>query len=161
MTQDFDNIIEYIIEEWEGGEVNDPNDPGGHTKYGISKNAFPSVNISELTKKDAKSLYKKNYWDTAYCNEIPKELRAIHLDTAINMGVHAAISILQEAGGTSKDGIFGPKTKAAARDVTVDNYAFRRAIRYLNIIGDNETLAKYSTGWSRRLVDIYKISCGI
>ena len=42
-----------IILKHEGGYVNDPVDPGGETNMGISKKAYPYLNIKELTKKDA------------------------------------------------------------------------------------------------------------
>lgn len=34
--------MEHVF-EWEGGEVNDPRDPGGHTKFGISKRSYPHL----------------------------------------------------------------------------------------------------------------------
>ena len=49
----------------EGGSkyTNDPNDSGGETKYGISKKAFPNLDIKNLTEEQAISIYKKMYFD--------------------------------------------------------------------------------------------------
>ena len=47
----------------EGGYVNDPADPGGETRYGISKRAFPQVDVKTLTLQQAKALYKVFYWE--------------------------------------------------------------------------------------------------
>ena len=49
----------------EGGSkyTNDPKDAGGETKYGISKKAFPNVDIKNLTETDAIAIYKKMYYD--------------------------------------------------------------------------------------------------
>lgn len=47
----------------EGGYVNDPNDPGGETKYGISKRFYPRVDIKNLTKDDAKKIFVKDYFN--------------------------------------------------------------------------------------------------
>lgn len=40
----FDKAFEKLIGH-EGGYVNHPDDPGGGTKYGISKRAYPNVDI--------------------------------------------------------------------------------------------------------------------
>ena len=45
----FNNIIEVVLQH-EGGYVNDPNDLGGETKYGITKRFYPDVDIKNLTK---------------------------------------------------------------------------------------------------------------
>ena len=42
----FEEIIDKVIEH-EGGYVNDPDDPGGETKYGIAKKSNPDVDIKE------------------------------------------------------------------------------------------------------------------
>jgi lysozyme family protein len=44
----FDKAIEIILKH-EGGYVNDPDDPGGETKFGITKRNYPTLNIKSLT----------------------------------------------------------------------------------------------------------------
>jgi lysozyme family protein len=41
----FDQAFERLIGH-EGGYVNDPRDPGGETKYGVSKRQYPNVDIA-------------------------------------------------------------------------------------------------------------------
>ena len=55
MKQPIDNFTRAIsfVLKWEGGYVNDPADPGGKTKYGISKRYHPKVDIKALTEKEA------------------------------------------------------------------------------------------------------------
>lgn len=55
-------IIEYVIDRYEGGYVNDPNDKGGETKYGITKATYPNLDIKNLTKDVAIDLYIKHFW---------------------------------------------------------------------------------------------------
>ena len=55
-------IIEYVIDRYEGGYVNDPNDKGGETKYGITKAMYPNIDIKNLTKDVAIDLYIRHYW---------------------------------------------------------------------------------------------------
>jgi len=47
----------------EGGYVNDPNDPGGETNYGISKRSHPDEDIKNMTLARAIELYREHYWD--------------------------------------------------------------------------------------------------
>ena len=53
--------IKHVLKR-EGGYVNDPDDPGGETKYGISKRAHPDVDIASLTPESAAEIYKDYYW---------------------------------------------------------------------------------------------------
>lgn len=55
-------VASEISLEHEGGYVNDPRDPGGETKYGISKRAYPHEDIANLTIERATSLYRRDYW---------------------------------------------------------------------------------------------------
>ena len=50
-----DHIVDVL--EHEGGFVDDPDDKGGMTKYGISKRSYPDVDIENLTKAEAVQIY--------------------------------------------------------------------------------------------------------
>lgn len=47
----------------EGGCVNHPEDPGGETKFGITKRSYPHLNIRDLTLDDARAIYRRDFWD--------------------------------------------------------------------------------------------------
>ena len=49
---DFDLAINYVLEN-EGGVVDDPNDPGGLTNFGISQKQYPDLDIRDLTRDQA------------------------------------------------------------------------------------------------------------
>ena len=55
-----DGIIQVLHHE--GGYVNAPQDPGGETKFGISKRAYPNVDIKNLSRKQAIKIYYDDYW---------------------------------------------------------------------------------------------------
>jgi len=57
----------------EGNEnyTNDPDDPGGETKYGICKKYHPTVDIKNLTLSQAKQIYLEKYWIPAGCDNAP------------------------------------------------------------------------------------------
>lgn len=89
----FDEVFKIVLGE-EGGYVNDPTDPGGETKYGISKNSYPHLDIANLTLNQAKQIYKINYWDAIQGDDLPEPLDHIAFDTAVNQGVGAARKLL-------------------------------------------------------------------
>ena len=55
----FDVYFEKVISH-EGGYSNDAKDPGGETNFGISKRAYPQVDIKNLTRDAAKQIYKRD-----------------------------------------------------------------------------------------------------
>ena len=70
------------------GYVNDPHDPGGETKYGISKKAYPMLDIKNLTIDDALALYYRDYWGLAKSLVFPMNLCVF--DCAVNQGTKRA-----------------------------------------------------------------------
>lgn len=149
----FDKAIEFIL-KFEGGYVNDPQDPGGETKYGISKKAYPKLNIKDLSLNEAKKIYESNYWLASKASELKDELQLIHFDTSVNMGNHRAVKILQSASGATIDGIFGSETKSKSDKISVERYALERMFHYCEIIRNNQMLIKYIVGWKNRVMDI-------
>lgn len=93
MTITFQQAISKVI-DFEGGYVNDPNDPGGETKYGISKRAYPNLDIASLTVEDATSIYQRDYWDKIGGDSLPSPLNFLAFDCAVNQGVERAKELL-------------------------------------------------------------------
>ncbi len=101
----FEQLIPLIL-KWEGGAkvTNNPKDPGGKTKYGISTNANNGVlrklgvtDVKDLTEDQAKRIYFEEYYTKSGAHEIEDNgLCLIHFDAAVNHGVGAAKSMLAE-----------------------------------------------------------------
>ena len=156
----FDKAVEVILKH-EGGYVNDPVDPGGETNMGISKKAYPYLNIKELTKKDAKDIYFKDYWLKAKCSKLPEELRMIYFDMVVNMGKSRAVKILQRAitakgVKTAVDGGIGPQTisNALKSGLEPDRLRSYRVKYYADLISRKPKLEKYWFGWYRRALQV-------
>lgn len=81
----FDAAFQIVV-GIEAGYVNDPDDPGGETKYGISKRSYPNVDIPQLTLEEAKQIYKRDFWDHINLDSQPWELALIAFDCEVNQG---------------------------------------------------------------------------
>lgn len=135
----------------EGGAkiTDDPDDPGGLTKWGISQRSFPHEDIRNLTELRAMELFQENYWTPARCSLFPEPVAIALADAAFNQGVKTAIALLQEALRVDPDGIVGKETVGAVNRrpplEVVNEFLSRRALRYA------DGKAKYRRGWFLRL----------
>jgi lysozyme family protein len=138
----------------EGGYVNDPADPGGETKYGVSKRAHPDVDIKSLTLEQAKDIYRRDYWSPAVCDKMPERIGHLVFDCAVHHGVKTAIKLLQRALKVADDGEFGPITRGTltARDTneTADLLMAQRML-YLMTCSAWPT---YKLGWAKRCFSV-------
>lgn len=143
----FDRAVSAVLAH-EGGYVNDPKDPGGETKFGISKRAYPNVDIAGLTLPAALAIYRRDYWDRIRADELPPDVAWVAFDTAVNMGVSQAVRLLQRAAGVTTDGVIGPKTVLAAKAPGVaEKMARLRADIYRSL----PTFSRFGRGWIRRV----------
>lgn len=155
----FDKAITAVLNE-EGGYVNDPDDPGGETKYGISKRYHPDVDIANLTIDKAKEIYRDEYWNPFGLDQIesPKLSERV-LSCLVNIGAYNAFVCLQNAlraAGmyVSVDGKFGPETENAVR--RADNLSLLAAFKsewagwYRTQVARFPEKKKYLQGWLSR-----------
>ena len=146
----FDEAFDVLIGH-EGGYVNHPGDPGGETKFGISKRAYPALDIKALTLAQAKAIYRRDYWIPAGCNQAPEQLRFDLLDMAVNSGVKVAIRTLQRALGISDDGLVGPATLSALSQTDPTAVQARFNGGRLQMMTDLATWPTFGKGWARRI----------
>jgi lysozyme family protein len=162
MNNTFEDKIRKTLQH-EGGYVNDPHDPGGETKFGISQKAYPTLNIKELTEFEAISIYKDDYWDKNKVDKLPDLLKGIYFDMCVNMGAYAAGKIIQRAanGKNGKkasikvDGNVGPNTLKAIKKLSPDRLRSERILHYARIIVKNpKKFHRYWFGWYKRALDV-------
>ena len=148
--------------KWEGGYANHPNDPGGETKFGISKRAHPDVEIADLTIEDAQAIYRAKYWNRSAGALEPspgsESLGAALLDFSIHSGVSRAVKELQAVSGVEPDGEIGPITRAAVERRAFDLLALELVKRRRNflegLVEAKPDLGTFSRGWDKRLDDL-------
>ena len=165
MEDNFDRSLAFV-RRWEGGWSDNPRDPGGLTKWGITLKLLRALRVdfngdgvidgrdlSAMSEAQAASIYRNRFWDKASCDLLPRGLDLAVFDSAVNQGPARAVKFLQKAVRTKADGIIGAKTLAAvqrrpAPDVLTEFMA-RRAVHYSSLV----IVAVFGLGWFRRLFD--------
>jgi lysozyme family protein len=147
---DFDAAFQRTV-GLEGGYVNDPQDPGGETRYGISKRAYPAEDIAGMTPDRAKVLYFRDYWGPAGCDAAPSALKFHLFDCAVNSGVTTAIKLLQKVVGETQDGILGPRTLQAVQSANALRLVPRFNGARLELMTSLPTWPTFGKGWAKRI----------
>jgi lysozyme family protein len=146
----------------EGGDVDDPADPGGRTRFGISRSAYPHLHISTLTREEAIEIYRRDYWLAPNFNLLEDEKIACKLfDLGVNTGTGRATMLLQKAVNRFRrfdeklvvDGRLEPKTAEA-----VNTFRHPKALLMaLKIEAGNHYFAidnpRFLAGWLNRLAE--------
>lgn len=145
---DFDTAFSRLIDS-EGGYVNDPADPGGETKFGISKRSYPDVDIANLTLDGAKAIYLRDFWNPL--GDAHPAIKFQAFDFAVNSGIGTAIRKLQLAVGVADDGHWGPKSAAALAAMDLNDVLMRFAAQRLLFMTSLSTWAEFGKGWARRI----------
>lgn len=145
----------------EGGYINDPEDPGGETNYGISRRSYPDLDIAALTEAQAIEIYKTDWWDHyGYGRFSYQPLAEKLFSLAVNIGQQRATKLLQEAiarvgigpVNVESDGALGPRTILAANSATAPEFLLGElklgAVAYYVSLHR----PKYLAGWVTRVL---------
>ena len=153
---DFEKSIQIILDH-EGSYVNNSNDFGGETNFGISKKSYPNIDIKNLTIDQAKQIYNKDYWIPIQGDQIiDQDFATALLDFAVNAGVVTAIKQVQKCLNIISDGIFGPKTLFAinTNGYLTKLFAKTRSSYYINIVKQKPNQIEFLEGWINRTIDL-------
>lgn len=152
----------------EGGYVNDPDDPGGATKFGVTIHTMKrlgldltgdgrvtSADVRRLSRAQAVEIFVDHYFHKPRIDQLPEALQASVFDMYVNAGANA-VRILQRllvdmGQGVSVDGVIGPQTAAAARaahaaapDHIADAYGIARRNYYYALADRRPSSRKYA-----------------
>ncbi len=144
----FELAIPVVLKN-EGGYVNDPDDAGGETNFGISKSSYPNVDIKNLTVEEASAIYKRDFWKFDGINDQAAATKLF--DAYVNMKSHA-IKAAQEVTQQTVDGVYGPHTEAAINNSAnfLADFRARLVQYYKEIVEYNPEDEKFLAGWLRR-----------
>lgn len=156
----FDEAVSLVIIH-EGGLSNDSADPGGLTKFGISKKTHAELDIASLTIEQAKDIYRKEYWDPFGFEKISSQAIANRVfDIGVNAGCVMSIRILQQSlsqfvvGPIVADGKIGPLTIAAIDSVDesklLQEFRARACYFHAGLCIENPDRKRFLLGWLRR-----------
>lgn len=157
---DFDRSLEAVL------RMEDPQlsgvvtrDSGGVTRWGISQRTYPAEDIVNMPLDKAKILYHQDYWLPASCDAWKWPLCLFVFDAAVNQGVGAALTMLQQEAGVAVDGRVGARTVLAIQAKEPVEFAAlylaRRCRRYMGTKGFDD----YGKGWLKRLFLIAREGC--
>lgn len=165
---DFERALKFTLKR-EGGYVNDADDHGGETNFGITVATFneaikeglvpeKSKNIKELTNDDVRKIYKELYWNKIHGDSLPNDLSIAVFDFAVNSyHVQSAIT-LQKILKVKADGKIGPNTVKAIKlyeGNLVEAYLDAREA-FFREIAKKPKQAKFLKGWLNRNDDLRK-----
>ena len=165
--QSVEQIAEEIVAR-EGGFVNDPDDPGGATNFGVTIHTMRRLgldldcdgnvdvgDVRALSRAQAVTIFIDHFYRRPGIAGLPEALRASVFDMYVNAGANA-VKILQrllrEMGeAVDVDGLIGPQTQAAAAraakaapDHIADAYGIARRNYYLALADARPTSRKFA-----------------
>lgn len=161
----YDEALSRVLSH-EGGYTNDPRDPGGPTNFGITLEDYrryikPNAtarDVHDMLVGDAKTIYRKHYWDPIRGDDLPAGVDYAVFDYGVNSGIARAAKVLQRLVGVRADGEIGEETIAAAKaadpktlikKISDERFAYLRGL---------STWDRFGTGWSRRVLDVEQVA---
>jgi lysozyme family protein len=146
----------------EGGNVDDPDDPGGRTSRGITQREYDAyckthpglpADVWSAPQSAVADIYDISYW-LPFCPQCPDGVDYVFFDTSVLNGPGRAAKWLQQALGVEADGHIGVITltalkSAVPKDVIVKMSGFRTA-NYNELVAENPKLKKFLKGWVAR-----------
>ena len=168
------SMINRLIKR-EGGLVDNPDDPGGKTKYGVTWRNWDAFrerkykedpdcptypeDVEDITKDHARLFYYEDYFTRIRLPEaVPNgPVQELLFDSCVHHGQVQGIKWLQRAIGTKADGIIGPNTIAKARAYKSNRLLYvdilsRRMEFFGSIITKNKhPHYKSAKGWMKRM----------
>jgi lysozyme family protein len=161
--KDVRKLAEEIVAR-EGGFVNDPDDPGGATNFGVTIHTLRRLrpgqrvgveDVRALTRNDAVEIYLEHYFARTRIGALPQPLWATVFDMYVNSGANA-VRILQRllndmGQDVAVDGAIGPQTIAAAHRAydmapnhMVDAYGIARRDYYYRLADQRPASRKFA-----------------
>lgn len=137
---DFQRALKFTL-GFEGGYVNDPDDPGGETNKGITARTLdaycrrvgiPTPAVKTIDDGLVAAIYETDYWRPAKCDGLRWPLCLIHFDTAVNIGVSRAAKMLE----------------LSKNDASM--YLHERRNYYTALANQKPAMQKFLQGWLNR-----------
>lgn len=137
---------------WTGGKVGVGELRG--TNYGIASHAHPNVDIKNLSKAEAREIYRKDYWSPIKGAQLPAGIDLVTMDASVNSGLGRGARWTQQALGVKADSVVGPKTLAAAEASDHVAVVIKACAIRMGFLRGLRTFSTFGRGWSRRVASV-------
>jgi lysozyme family protein len=160
--------------------TDDPNDPGGPTRFGFSQLGYPEEDIANLTYDKARTLCRRDYWNPLGCDGVlyePMQFQLLesmfHMDPPrhpYRSVLIVQLSLIVLGSNIELDGLIGPRTRGAINSfrspllLNLLANIMQMSFLFVGNNGDEElidliddrlpTLRRYMLGWLRRFESV-------
>lgn len=164
--KNFDACLKLLLVH-EGGDDDDPQDPGGRTSRGIlqseydlfrSKGGLSQRDVWSADDSEVATLYRAQYWDKMRCDELPAGLDYCVFDYGVNSGVSRSVKLLQKIWKVKPDGVVGPETLKVIPLTSVRGTIEEMSDARLALLQALGTWGRFGHGWATRVADVRKAS---
>ncbi len=146
---------------WQFDGIKDDSAPGERfiTTWGITEMTYneairqgviPPHLQALATPDDARAILKALYWDKAQCDKLPLGVDLMTFNMAMLGGVSSAVKVLQQAVGTTPDGVIGPHTLGAVSTAQPINIVKLQYLYDLEHLRSLRNWPTFQNGWTRR-----------
>ena len=157
MTDKAKRCVEWVMRR-EGGYINDLDDPGGETAFGISKRSYPDVDIASLNPERAAEIYWRDFWSPVRGDAFEEPLALAMLDYAIHSGTARPIRELAVMMGLPRnagiDAILERLPEVPDQGVVAIQMIVERAVFLVRRALVTPKQDKFARGWITRMVEL-------
>lgn len=146
MQSNYENCLAITL-KWEGGDVNNPADPGGKTRWGITQATYSAfrarhhlapASVFTMEKTEMLAIYKENFWDAVSGDTLAVGVDLASWDFGVNSGPARAKKAMTASAGTGGD----------------VGFIQRLCAKRMSFVRGLTTFKTFGKGWSRRIADI-------
>jgi lysozyme family protein len=158
MQGDFDRAVAVVF-RLEGGYVSHPLDPGGPTRFGVTKATLArargrpvsDADVMALDQSEAKQIYRARYWDAVRADALPAGVDLAVFDCAVNSGPGRALALLRQALALPRSDERDAATLEAARRADPARLISEFCRLRLGFLQRLPTWPVFGRGWTRRV----------
>jgi len=147
----------------EGGNDDDPRDPGGRTSRGITaerwaewRQTHPGLpaDVWQAPQAVVEAIYREKYWDVMECDKLPVGVDYAVFDFGVNSGPARSAKFLQEIVGADVDGEIGPETLGKTRDANPSSVINELCDDRMAFLRGLSTWGTFGRGWTNRVTGV-------
>jgi uncharacterized protein (TIGR02594 family) len=158
-SQRFASCVALVLRD-EGGNDDDPRDPGGRTSRGIQQREWDvwrqthlglPADVWQAPQDQILAIYHESYWSPLNCDALPAGVDYTVFDYGVNSGINRSAKVLQGFVGADVDGEIGPKTIAAVAQHDASTLIKQISDERLTFLQGLNAWPTFGRGWTARV----------